>query len=66
MTIDIYKKQFYHKGFYMPYKVGRKTKTKGWPILKFERGKWQVIAHSDSKEKAEASIRARHAGAHRK
>jgi hypothetical protein len=50
----------------MPYKVGKKTKTKGWPILKFERGKWSVIAHSDSKEKAEASIRARHMGAHRK
>jgi hypothetical protein len=50
----------------MPYKVGKKTKTKGWPILKHENGKWQVIAHSDSKEKAEASIRARHAGAHRK
>jgi hypothetical protein len=50
----------------MPYKVGKKTKTKGWPILKYEKGKWQVIAHSDSKEKAEASIRARHAGAHRK
>jgi hypothetical protein len=50
----------------MPYKVGKKTKTKGWPILKFERGKWQVIAHSDSRSKAEASIRARHMGAHRK
>lgn len=50
----------------MPYKVGKKTKTKGWPILKCENGKWQVIAHSDSQEKAEASIRARHAGAHRK
>jgi len=50
----------------MPYKVGKKTKTKGWPILKHERGKWKVIAHSDSKEKAEASIRARHMGAHQK
>jgi hypothetical protein len=50
----------------MPYKVGKKTKTKGWPILKHEHGKWKVIAHSDSKEKAEASIRARHMGAHDK
>jgi hypothetical protein len=50
----------------MPYKVGKKTKTKGWPILKHENGKWQVIAHSDSREKAEASIRARHAAAGRK
>jgi len=50
----------------MPYKVGKKTKTKGWPILKHENGTWQVIAHSDSKEKAQASIRARHMGAHRK
>jgi len=49
----------------MPYKVGKKTKTKGWPILKKENNKWEVIAHSSSKEKAEASIRARHMGAHR-
>ncbi len=27
----------------MPYKVGKKTKTKGWPILKFERGIWGRI-----------------------
>ena len=48
----------------MPYKVGKKTKTKGWPILKNERGKWTVIAHSSTKQKAQASIRARHMGAH--
>jgi hypothetical protein len=48
----------------MPYKVGKKTKTKGWPILKNERGAWKVIAHSDSRAKAEASIRARRAGKH--
>jgi hypothetical protein len=47
----------------MPYKVGKKTKTKGWPILEKENGKWKVIAHSNSKEKAEASIRARHMAA---
>lgn len=49
----------------MPYKVGKKTGNK-WPILKNENGKWKVIAHSDTKEKAEASIRARHMGAHSK
>ncbi len=50
----------------MPYKVGKKTKTKGFTILKFENGKWQVIAHSMTRKNAEASIRARHMGAHRK
>lgn len=50
----------------MPYKIGKKTKTKGWPILKNEKGKWKVIAHSHSKQKAAASIRARHAGMKRK
>ena len=49
------------KGNDMPYKVGRKTKTKGWPILKHEDGKWQVIAHSSTRQKAQASIRARYA-----
>lgn len=52
------------KGDTMPYKVGKKTKTKGWPILKHENGKWMVIAHSKSKKNAEKSIIARrmHAG----
>lgn len=45
----------------MPYKVGRRTKTKGWPILKNENGRWIVIAHSNTKQKAQASIRARQA-----
>ena len=53
------------KGEAMPYKVGKKTKTKGWPILEFKNGKWNVIAHSNSKEKAEASIRARYWGEHK-
>ena len=44
----------------MPYKVGKKTKTKGWPILKHEDNAWKVIAHSKSKKEAEASIRARY------
>jgi hypothetical protein len=50
----------------MPYKVGKKTKTKGWPILKHENGKWSVIAHSKSKKSAQASIRARYWGEHKK
>jgi hypothetical protein len=49
----------------MPYKIGKKTKTKGWPILKNEKGKWKVIAHSDSKKKAKANINARHLGTHK-
>jgi hypothetical protein len=48
----------------MPYKVGSKTKTKGWPILKNENGKWKVIAHSSTRTKAQSSIRAREAGKH--
>ena len=47
----------------MPYKVGKKTKTKGWPILKHEHGKWKVIAHSSTQSKAQASIRARYMAA---
>ena len=43
----------------MPYKVGRKTKTKGWQILKHDGVSWKVIAHSQSRENAESSIRAR-------
>ncbi len=48
----------------MPYKIGKRTKTKGWPILKNEKGAWKVIAHSGTRAKAQASIRARHAGRH--
>jgi hypothetical protein len=48
----------------MPYKVGKKTKTKGWPILKFEKGRWSVIAHSKTRKKAEGSIIARRMHAH--
>lgn len=54
------------QGDTMPYKVGKKTKTKGYPILKNENGKWKVIAHSSTVAKAQASIRARHIGAHNK
>lgn len=48
----------------MPYKVGSKKTKKGWPILKNEHGRWKIIAHSSSKEKAEASIRARYMHSH--
>lgn len=47
----------------MPYSV-RKSRTKagGYDIVKKDTGK--KVGHSDTKEKAEASIRARHAGGH--
>lgn len=48
----------------MPYKVGKKTKTKGWTIMENKRGAWTVIAHSATRQKAQASIRAREAGKH--
>jgi hypothetical protein len=54
----------FFKEEFMPYKIGKKTKTKGWPILKNEHGKWKVIAHSNTRQKAASSIRARHAGKH--
>lgn len=57
----LYNKKYKIKRRTMPYKVGKKTKTKGWPILECKNGKWFVIAHSDQKSKAEASIRARRA-----
>jgi hypothetical protein len=49
----------------MPYSV-RKSRTKagGYDIVKKDTG--EKVGHSDSKEKAEASIRARNAGAHSK
>lgn len=50
----------------MPYKVGKKTKTKGFPIMEKKHGAWIVIGHSDTKQKAQSSIRAREAGKHNK
>jgi hypothetical protein len=55
----------------MPYKIGKKTKTKGWPILRFNPsagsgGKWEVVGHSVTRELAKASIRARGMAAARK
>ena len=43
----------------MPYKIGKKTKTKGWPILRFKNGRWQVVGHSMTRKKAQGSIIAR-------
>jgi hypothetical protein len=50
----------------MPYKIGRKTKTKGWPILRYKYGKWEVVGHSKTQALAQASIRARRMAAGRK
>lgn len=47
----------------MPYKIGKKN-SKGWQIMKNEHGRWHVIAHSNTRTKAQASIRAREAGKH--
>lgn len=49
----------------MPYKVGEKTKN-GWPILKHEDDKWIVVGYSQTKENAQASIRARYMHEHDK
>lgn len=45
-----------------------KTEKSGdkWVIKKKEGGKWVKVGESDSKAKAEASIRAREAGKHKK
>ncbi len=42
----------------MPWKVGSKD-SKGYPIVKKDTGK--VVGHSDTKEKAQSSVRARYA-----
>jgi hypothetical protein len=42
----------------MPWKVGVKT-PKGYPIKRSDTGK--VVGYSDTKEKAQASVRARYA-----
>lgn len=43
----------------MPWKVGQKT-NKGWQILKKVKTGWRVVGHSDSREKARRSVRARY------
>lgn len=46
----------------MPWRVGSKKTGKGWPILKKQKsGGWKTVGYSSSKEKAQASIRARRA-----
>ena len=42
----------------MPWRVGKKD-SKGYPIIKSDTGK--VVGHSDTKTKAQASVRARYA-----
>ena len=44
----------------MPWKIGKQT-SKGWQILKREGGRWRVVGHSDRKQEAQSSIRARRA-----
>jgi len=44
----------------LPWKVGKQT-GKGWQILKRESGRWRVVSHSDRKQDAKSSIRARRA-----
>ena len=43
----------------MPYKVVKGKSN--WLIKEKKAGKWKTIAHSSSKKKAQASIRARYA-----
>jgi len=45
----------------MPWKVAKKKTSKGWPIMKREGGSWKVVGYSNSKAKAQASVRARYA-----
>lgn len=46
----------------MPWKTGSKKTSKGWPILKKrESGGWKTVGHSQTKQDAQASIRARRA-----
>lgn len=44
----------------MPYKVVKRSGARPWKIIKADTGK--VVGSSHSKEKAQASIRARYAG----
>lgn len=45
----------------MPWKVGDKKTKKGWPIKKKEGGRWKTVGYSNTKAKAQASVRARYA-----
>jgi len=45
----------------VPWRIGKRT-GKGWQIQKqTESGSWKTVGHSDRKQDAEASIRARRA-----
>lgn len=39
------------------FKVGQKTKTKGWTILKKTGDKWNVVSHMETREKARAFVK---------
>jgi len=43
----------------MPYKVVKGKSN--WLIKKKEKGKWKTVGHSNTKKKAQASVRARYA-----
>jgi hypothetical protein len=45
----------------MPWTVGKKTK-KGWPIMRADTG--VVVGYSKTKQKAQASVRARYMHSH--
>jgi len=50
----------------MPYKIGSKT-TKGWSIKKQNsKGRWIVVGHSLTKEKAKQAVKARYASENKK
>ncbi len=48
----------------MPWSVKKNYKTGKWEIVKITTG--EVVGHSDTKEKAEASVRARYASENKK
>lgn len=48
----------------MPWKVRKSKKGKGWDIVKETTG--EIVGHSDTLEKAKASVRARYASENKK
>lgn len=48
----------------MSYKVGKKTKTRGWQILKSTKGRWTVVTYSDTRTRAKSCVKARETGKH--
>jgi hypothetical protein len=56
--------RFYKEGTPMPYSIRKRTGPRPWKIIK--KSTQEVVGTSISKAKAEASVRARHWGEHRK